>query len=203
LAACGNTRAESSRSAVVPGVDGIAPERAADMIYAVISADRRVYSTQIVDRLVREQKVTIVPPATGTPQPLAASEDWKNVHGALPLPAQMLRMGAEHVQSRDLGVTYALLSPWPVNKQNRPRTPVETEGLAAITSEAGASLPRWSSPEELGGKRYLTAVYPDVAVAQACVDCHNAHPDSPRRDFELGDVMGGVVIRIEISPVVP
>jgi hypothetical protein len=42
-------------------------------------------------------------------------------------------------------------------------------------------------------------VYPDVAVAPACVTCHNAHKDSPRTDFEMGDVMGGVVVRIPLS----
>ena len=38
-----------------------------------------------------------------------------------------------------------------------------------------------------------------VAVAQACVSCHNSHNDSPRKDFKLKDVMGGVVIRIPIA----
>jgi hypothetical protein len=42
-------------------------------------------------------------------------------------------------------------------------------------------------------------VYPDIGVAPVCVACHNAHPDSPRDDFKLGDVMGGVVIRIPVE----
>ena len=51
----------------------------------------------------------------------------------------------------------------------------------------------------VGGKKYFTAVYADTAVAQACVSCHNGHKDSPRKDFKLGDVMGGVVIRIPMN----
>ena len=39
----------------------------------------------------------------------------------------------------------------------------------------------------------------DRAVAPACVTCHNDHKDSPKRDFKLNDVMGGVVLRIPIS----
>ncbi|MGB1141196.1 MAG: c-type heme family protein, partial [Halioglobus sp.] len=50
--------------------------------------------------------------------------------------------------------------------------------------------------EELGGTTYFTAVYPDVAVAEACTSCHNDHKDTPRSDFKIGDVMGGVVIRV-------
>ncbi len=53
--------------------------------------------------------------------------------------------------------------------------------------------------EKLGNQKYFTAVYADTAVAQACVSCHNEHKDSPRKDFKLKDVMGGVVIRIPIT----
>ncbi len=27
-------------------------------------------------------------------------------------------------------------------------------------------------------------------VAQGCVNCHNAHPDTPKNDWKLGDVRG-------------
>jgi hypothetical protein len=47
--------------------------------------------------------------------------------------------------------------------------------------------------------KYFTAVYPDPAVAPVCVSCHNEHKDTPKTDFKLGDVMGGVVIRIPIE----
>jgi len=35
--------------------------------------------------------------------------------------------------------------------------------------------------------------------AEAFTKCHNEHNDSPRTDFDLGEVMGGVVIRIPID----
>ena len=53
--------------------------------------------------------------------------------------------------------------------------------------------------ETLGGKAYFTAVYADTAIATACVSCHNEHKDTPRKDFKMGDVMGGVVIRIPMA----
>lgn len=52
--------------------------------------------------------------------------------------------------------------------------------------------------EKLGDVTYFTAVYPDVAVSPACTTCHNDHKDSPRTDFDIGDVMGGVVIRVPL-----
>lgn len=47
-----------------------------------------------------------------------------------------------------------------------------------------------------GGQCYFTAVYPDYAVAESCVACHDAHKDPPRPGAAAGDVMGGAVIRI-------
>ena len=84
---------------------------------------------------------------------------------------------------------------WPVNTQNMPRTDAEKQGLQFVLDNKGRNF---YTEEQLGGRTYFTAVYPDVAVAPACINCHNAHQDSPRSDFQMGDVMGGVVVRIPI-----
>jgi hypothetical protein len=49
----------------------------------------------------------------------------------------------------------------------------------------------------------LQAVSADKAVSQACIGCHNAHPDSPKRDFKQHDVMGGMLISIPLKEVNP
>lgn len=163
---------------------GITPQQMADALFAVMSSDRAVYTKQVVNRLQNEEKV------------IKASEHWKD-EKALPLPAQMFRMGAEEVTTKNAGFSYALLSLWPVNKQNAPKTDVEKAGLQFVADSKGAS--NYYSREALGGKNYFTAVYADIAVSKACVSCHNSHDDSPRTDFKLDDVMGGVVIRIPVT----
>ena len=115
---------------------------------------------------------------------------------ALPLPAQMFRFGAERVSEKTKKFSYSLLSLWPVNAQNAGRTPLEKEGLKYVVDNKGKNF---YGEETLGGKKYFTAVYADIAVSQACVSCHNEHQDSPRNDFKLNDVMGGVVIRIPMN----
>jgi hypothetical protein len=159
---------------------GIDPRRMADALHAVMESDRIVYTKKVVNRLQNDLGI------------ITASEHWED-DKALPLPAQMFRMGSELAAAKDLGFTYALLSLWPVNKQNAPRTEVEKAGLQYVIDNPGQN---YYADEELGGQKYLTAVYADVAVAPACVSCHNGHVDSPRKDFELNDVMGGVVVRI-------
>ena len=163
--------------------DGVSYRQMADALHAVMEADRTVYTRVVVNRLQNEEKV------------INASEHWQD-DKALPLPAQMFRFGAEMVAERNAGFTYSLLSLWAVNKQNMPRTPVETEGLEAVAADPATPFYK---EEALGGTTYFTAVYPDKAISPACVSCHNAHKDSPRTDFKLNEVMGGVVLRIPMQ----
>ncbi len=163
--------------------EGVSYQRMADALHAVMDADRTVYTRMVVDRLQNEEKV------------IKASEHWKD-DKALPLPAQMFRFGAERVTEKKAGFTYSLLSLWPVNKQNAPRTAAEKAGLNAVADKPAAP---YYTQETLGGKKYFTAVYPDIAISPACISCHNEHRDSPRSDFKLGNVMGGVVLRIPMT----
>ncbi len=155
----------------------------ADALHAVMEADRTVYTRLIVNRLQNEEKV------------IKASEHWKD-EKALVLPAQMFRFGAEMVAEKKANFTYSLLSLWPINKQNAAKTAVEKDGLKAVAAKP--EQPYYQT-ETLGGKKYFTAIYADRAVAQACIACHNAHKDSPRTDFKLGETMGGVVIRLPMK----
>ncbi len=82
-----------------------------------------------------------------------------------------------------------------INKGNGPGTDLEREGLQHVLDNEE----NFYGEEELGGQRYFAAVYPDFAVSEACVDCHNDHKDSPRTDIEVGDIIGGVVIRIPME----
>jgi hypothetical protein len=162
---------------------GLAHKDVTDMLHAVMESDRTVYTQRVVNRLMLKDKV------------IKASEHFED-DKALPLPAQMFRFGAEKVGEKTKKFSYSLLSLWAVNKQNVPRTQVEKDGLKFVAENKGMN---YYGEETLGGKKYFTAVYADTAVAQACVSCHNDHKDSPRKDFKLGDVMGGVVIRLPMN----
>lgn len=168
-------------SQTVANADGIAPKDVTDMLHAVMDSDRTIYTKMIVGRLVAKHKV------------LKASEFFEDDIAA-PLPAQMFRMGAEAVADRTDLFEYSLQSLWPINKPNAEnQTELEKEGLQFVADNLGENF---YGEEEIDGTTYFTAVYPDIAVAEVCASCHNEHKDSPRTDFKVGDVMGGVVIRI-------
>ena len=154
-----------------------------DALFAAISANREAYARHVVNRLQYEERIIV------------ATEHFRE-EKALPLPAQMLRMSAEEVARSTNGqFSYSLLSLWPINKQNGARTDGEKLGLRTI-AESGKNH---YAEEVLGNEKYFVAYYPDRGVVDACVKCHNDHKDSPRKDFRIGDVMGGVVIRVKMA----
>jgi hypothetical protein len=166
-----------------PADEGTRSRALTDALHLVLSADREVYTRQVVNRLQNEEGV------------IRASEHWKD-DKLLPLPAQMFRMGAERAHQQSKALSYGLLSLWPINKQNGPHTDAERAGLQALASQPGVNQ---YSTETLEGRRFFTAIYPDRAVSAACVDCHNHHPESPRHDFKEDDVMGAMVIRVALD----
>lgn len=174
LTACGGSSESTS---------GISPQQFTDALHLVMDSDRAVYTKKVVGRLAKKEKV------------IKASEHFMD-DKALPLPAQMFRFGSERVSEKTDKFSYSLQSLWPINSQNAPRTEVEKEGLQFINDNPGQNFYK---EETLGGKTYFTAIYPDVAVAPVCASCHNEHKDSPKTDFKVGDVMGGVVIRVPLS----
>lgn len=179
--------ADASSSTEAKEAGGISPQKFADAVHSVMMADRTVYAKHVVTRL-KSQDASVTP-----------SEYWEDEEHTIPLPAQMFRMGAELVDKNDkAGFTYALKSKWPLNAQNKAKTPVEIEGLEFVASNPEKNF---YGEEEIGDKTYFTAVYGDRAVAEACWSCHNDHAnrgdDYP--EFKKDDVMGGVIVRVPIN----
>ncbi|HKW86185.1 MAG TPA: DUF3365 domain-containing protein [Nitrospiraceae bacterium] len=166
-----------------PGTQVTIPvETVADYLHAVIEADRTFYTIQVVERLQKRGK-------------MVASEDWRVSH-TLPLPAQFLTESSELAALTGTKVRYRLIGLWPINQQNAPATDFERKGLEDVRMNPER---RYSGIVTNGGERSFQAVYADRAVTQACIGCHNAHPKSPKRDFKLNDVMGGIVITIPLN----
>ena len=168
-----------------PETTGIAPKLYTDSLFAVMNADRANYTKLVVKRLGPAGADVVKP-----------DEHWEDLPNGTLLPAQMFRAGAEAVAEVTDEFTYSLQSIWPINSQNAPKTPIEKAGLEYIAENPGENF---YGEEELGGITYFTAVYPDVAVSDACTTCHNDHKDSPKTDFKLGEIMGGVVIRVPLG----
>ncbi len=190
--ACGGpSQEQASQKQAESG--GISPEVVVDYIHTVAESDRTAYTRHVVNRLKKlegnEKKDGVVP--------AEATEAWQQT-GGVPLPAQMFRMGAE-LASEKGAFTYGLISLWNINDKQAPQDEFEKVGMEKVV-ETGEPYKEY---REIGGQKYFSAIYPDKAVAEACVSCHNSHPVHkeryPDKVFKLEDVMGGVVINLPLE----
>ena len=165
-----------------PPAAGISPEKVADYVHAILQADRTIYTTQIVTRMHDKRIVR-------------ATEHWEQ-DNALPLPAQFLQQSGRLVAESGRGIRYRLISLSPIYQRNAPATDFERKALETLTRQPDRPV---TGTVTSGKKQYFQAVYPDRAVSGACISCHNSHPLSPKRDFKMDDVMGGVAITIPLD----
>jgi adenylate cyclase len=115
---------------------------------------------------------------------LAFGEAWHDdgVHEG-PLPALFLRETARNLERSSLQLGLFLGSRYPINTANQ-LTGLQASYLASL--EANGAPQFFFEPETA---RH-TAMFADRAITQACVQCHNEHHDSPKRDWQLGAIMG-------------
>ncbi|HZS11830.1 MAG TPA: DUF3365 domain-containing protein [Nitrospirales bacterium] len=154
-----------------------------DYLHAVIEAERTFYTVHVVERLQKRGAIV-------------ASQNWRTAN-TLPLPVQFLTEASELATRTGSPVRYRLISQWAINPENRPATDFERAGWAAVLKEPEKPYARTVGD---GKDRRFEALYADRAVAQACIGCHNAHPNSPKKDFRFGDIIGAMIISIPAAP---
>lgn len=141
-----------------------------DMCAEENAAARKLYTQDIVAR--------------GAAVGLDYRENWKEPGvDAGPLPALFLRETARAVERGPLRLGLFLGSEYPISAVNR---------FSGTQAKVFRELLTTRHPQYFFAqdtKRHV-AMYPDVALAAACVDCHNEHADTPKRDWKVGDVMG-------------
>lgn len=147
-------------------------ETTARYVLETAQAFRTVYSKTIVEKA---EKVGVKP-----------SEQWITEDHAIMLPAQFVKAAGAEIKSFDLG----LIGLTPINQANLPKTQAEAEALKKLAGNPDVKVVTFADADQFKG---LAA---DYAIVQACADCHNAHPASPKRDFRQGDVMGAIVVRL-------
>jgi len=152
-----------------------------DYIYGVLASDRTFYTVHVVERMHQRGVIE-------------SSEGWRS-EPTLPLPAQFVQESSNLAALTGVKVQYRLISLHPINKQSGPATEFEKNGLDAIM--AAPDRPYKGFVRE-GGERRFQALYADRAVSPVCVTCHNTHPQSPKRDYNLNSVLGAVSISIPV-----
>ena len=146
-------------------------------LHIQIMADRQYYASVIVPR-VAELGGTL-------------GSDYKQVPGRFPLPATFVHEVSAFTNKLSEGYSVNLISPWPINKAKGPRDRFQQEAFAYLESHPTGQFFRTDTME---GRAVMRVLMADRASSQSCVECHNAHPQSPKHDFKLGELMGGLEI---------
>ena len=151
-------------------------------LHTQIMADRQYYASVIVPRLIE---------LGGSMGP-----DYKQVHGQFPLPATFVREVAELTAVAGDGYTANLISPWAINPDKGVKDLFQRDAFASLMKNP---IGQFFRADTIEGRAVMRVLMADLASAQSCVDCHNAHSQSPRHDFKLNDLMGGLEIVIPMD----
>src|SRR5918997_1467849 len=144
-------------------------------ISRIIDDMRAYYGTDVVARVLQ---------ANG---PVSATHNYRDVQGAIPIPATLSIELGKRISAHDGSVKYRFVSELPF----KGREPHQLDTFEKDAIKALRANPNDTVVEVSGSflDRHVRAAAP-VIMGQVCVACHNSHPDSPRRDWKVGDVRG-------------
>src|SRR5207247_1605650 len=109
--------------------------------------------------------------------------------GAIPLPATLLiHLGKRLSERSESGVQVRLYSDHPFRPRTDggPKDEFEREALDRLRHEPDPPFYRFEDVQGRPALRYAKA----QRMQQTCVQCHNSHQDSTKKDWKEGEVVG-------------
>jgi len=151
--------------------------RQAGDLNAMVSEIRGYYSRNVIGK---------VQSSDGKATP---THNYQNIEGGIPVPATLSIEMGELIGRRVESFGYRFVSDEPFI--GREKHNLDSFELRALKELRKAGKPE-NNVTEFGGSifdRQIRMAVP-VVMGKACVTCHNSHPDSPRKDWNVGDVRG-------------
>ncbi len=150
------------------------PLQGSELTTMMVSEMRRLYSDEVVAGVAHADVAVSHQPA----------KDGKSI----PLPATLTMSLGEKLRKIRPGVDLRLFSeyPFPYRKNGGPQDEFERKALVALQANPGEPFYRF---EDYRGRASLRFAVAD-RMESSCVSCHNSHPDSPKKDWKVGDVRG-------------
>jgi class 3 adenylate cyclase len=147
----------------------------ASEISRIIDEMRGFYGSEVVGRVLQADDA------------VTATHNYRDVPGAIPIPATLSIELGKRISAHDGSVKYRFVSDLPF----KGRDPHQLDAFERNAIFALRANPREPIIEVSGSlfDRHVRAAAP-VVMGQVCVTCHNSHPDSPKTDWKVGDVRG-------------
>jgi class 3 adenylate cyclase len=147
----------------------------AHAVGTLIDDVRDFYARNVVDRVI------------GADGPTRVVHNYTEIPGAIPIPATLSIELGQTVSRGDANIRYRFVSDFPfANRPARPLDGFERRALATLRADPQSRV------VDVRGSIFdrMVRLATPIVMGQACVNCHNTHPDSPRHDWRVGDVRG-------------
>ena len=145
------------------------------------AADRQYYNSTVVKRALESG--------------LTVSSTYQNKDRSIPVHTTFMKEAGQTLGVEG-SLQMELVSLTPINQANAPRDAFQREALERFVKGSDTSSHSFGDHK---GKESLRYMIPDIATSQTCVDCHNTQAASPRKDYRIGDVIGGLEIILPIE----
>lgn len=139
---------------------------------------QRKYSAEVLKKISHLEKIKV-------------GRDHGNQADMIPTPATFAIELSAAVSNENLSVRMFSSHPFRGREDTAtPRNAIERQALDALVA---------GEPEFIyqDARRYMLAL-PVAMSSQACVDCHNGHPDSQFRDWKVGDVRSVLATEVKV-----
>ncbi|WP_248304788.1 adenylate/guanylate cyclase domain-containing protein [Breoghania sp. L-A4] len=155
----------------------------ATSLNTMITGIRSYYARNVVGRVLA---------ANGTTQ---AAHNYEAIPGAIPIPATLSIEMAEVIGGQEEDIGYRFVSDQQfANRAAHQLDAFESSALAAFRESRDPKAVKTEITGSIFDRKIRIAA--PVIMGAACVACHNTHPESPNRDWKVGDVRGIQAISI-------
>jgi hypothetical protein len=122
---------------------------------------------------------------------LTITHNYKKVANAIPLPATFSMELGERIGQHQSGAKTFLYSPFPFPWRDEENKVLFNNTFARDAWQALTNNPDqpYYSFENVEGQPAIRFAVADK-MREACISCHNDHPQTPKNDWQVGDVRG-------------
>jgi adenylate cyclase len=153
----------------------VALRRQATDLNSVVNSVRSYYASNVVGRVLAHPGATQV------------IHNYETVPGAIPIPATLSLELGKVISEQQQNISYRFISDFPFkNRTPHQLDDFEKASLQSLRDNPDQKLVDAASSMFSDRVRLIAP----VIMGPACVSCHNVHPESPKRDWKVGDVRG-------------
>src|ERR1700733_12102057 len=149
--------------------------RQASDLNSVVSSVRSYYASNVVGRVLAHPGTTQV------------VHNYETIPGAIPIPATLSLELGKVISEQQQNISYRFVSDFPF-KNRAPHQLDDFEKASLQNLRDNSDQKIVDAANSLFSDR-VRLIAP-VIMGPACVSCHNVHPESPKRDWKVGDVRG-------------